>query len=84
MFSTVRNPTLQEQIIINFCSGIIFSPWSRGFVLLLGFAIIVELWYSLTVTNYDIFQRVFLFSIYIVGYLFGRFICKIPVVVDYL
>lgn len=75
--------TCRGQVISNFLFGIIFSPWSKGFVLLIIYMIVFEVFYFCLFDDYNIYERILIISMYFIGYLFGRFICNIKIFVDY-
>jgi hypothetical protein len=64
------------QCILGFCSGLIFSPWSYGFIFFLLFLIVWEVLYAYATkmhpSQWGIVERIIVIEIAILGWVIGR------------
>ena len=73
-----ENSTPLFQIVVAFSMGVIFSPWSLGFVFFLSFLILYEILLLSLCQNYgyqwNILQRLSVVTSSIIGFYLGRWI----------
>lgn len=67
---------INSQLIIAFCSGLIFSPWSYGWVFYIVFLLIWELLYALATrckpSKWNPWERILLIVVSLLGWTIGR------------
>lgn len=62
------------QMLLSFCFGILFSPWTLSLLYTLLFFIIYEIVIYFFSIKYSLIERVIILVFYFLGYVFGRII----------
>lgn len=74
----IANPeyNLNTQLLMGFCIGLIFSPWSYGWLFFVIFLIVWELLYGIATkwhpSRWNLYERLLVLAVSLLGWVIGR------------